>query len=82
MDRDDERRQSRQTTRQRDEIGSFAEVTWNRQAFIRDELKRLREVFVLQLSHSVAAAAAADDDDDDDDDDDACVLPLLMQIRE
>ena len=56
--RDDKRRQGRQRTRWRDELGSLAGVTWNRRAANTDEWRRLGE------------AEANDDDDDDDNDDD------------
>ena len=35
----------------RDEIGSFVGVTWNRQASDRDEWRRLEEAFVLLWTH-------------------------------
>ena len=58
--KDGKQKQGRHRTRQRDEIGSFAGVTWNRQAVDRDKWRWLGEA-------AAAAAAAADDDDDDDD---------------
>ena len=45
------RKQGRQITRWRDEISSFAGVTWNRQASDRVEWRRLGEALVLQWIH-------------------------------
>ena len=49
--KDGKRRQGRQRTRWRDEIGGFAGVTWNRRAADRDESRRLGKAFVLQWIH-------------------------------
>ena len=38
--RDGKKRQRRQKTKWRDEIGGFAGITWNRQAADRDNLRR------------------------------------------
>ena len=48
--RDDKRRRA-DRTRWRDEIESFAGVTWKRQASDRNSWRRLGEVFVLQWTH-------------------------------
>ena len=49
--RDGKRRQGRQRTRWRDEIRSFAGVSWNRQVANKEEWRRLGEVFVLLWIH-------------------------------
>ena len=54
---DGKRRQVRQVTRWKDEIGSFAGVIWNIQTTDNDEWRRLGEAFVLQWTQK-----AADDD--------------------
>ena len=51
--KDGKRRQYRQRTSWRDEIGSFGEVVWNRQTADRDELRRLSCLQVRALSLAV-----------------------------
>ena len=48
---DGKRKENKQRTKWRDEIGSFTGIAWNRLATDRDEGRRLGEAFVLQWTH-------------------------------
>ena len=71
------RRQGKQKTRWRDEIGSFIGVTWNRLIEMSGEdWWRLLSCSGLK---EAAAAAAADNDGDDADDDDSIAARCQCQ---